>query len=495
MTNGDLINIFMERGCLHHQAEFAAKFFDKVPARLHLLISPPGSGKSATITTIIRHSISSCNSRRILLLTSSMDLAGQWEYLLKEAGLALPIEILDKRRFRDLEFSKPSEESPLLETGIVIMTPHLARQKDVAAALGSVPWDLLVVDEVDRLHRRSQIGELVEHLLIQSGGLRAILLSSFGRWHDEQLSLLFKRFKGIVETRWSYQDMRGRDGGPLIPEIHIEWISYRRSNVEVQFLEDLEKALREFISRNQAIRFIALNILKSASSSLFALGQRLRRLRQRRNEVVHGLYRSDSQGSLFENTEEPDLEGSNEMVKLRALAKLSDVVTPFIGAVEELPTDSKFDALQRVLEEIISPETAEKSICIVTDFVDTANFLASALRERLDNLALIAGQQTFHDREKKIERFRNDGGVIIATRHAVTSHISAKNVIFYDSPVRREVLEEQIGYFMRANEFKSVRILGLTDTSDVLDFERLALSSPDAMDADSTLSTDSLYEI
>jgi SpoVK/Ycf46/Vps4 family AAA+-type ATPase len=67
MNHTELVTAFKERGCLPHQAEFAAAFFAADSKKKHLLVGPPGCGKRFAAGAVVNHALSSEQARRILV--------------------------------------------------------------------------------------------------------------------------------------------------------------------------------------------------------------------------------------------------------------------------------------------------------------------------------------------------------------------------------------------------------------------------------------------
>jgi hypothetical protein len=69
MSTNDLLNTFLKRGCLPHQAEFAAKVLAPGSPKKHLLVSVPGMGKAFATAMICNHAHAIGQAKRILVLT------------------------------------------------------------------------------------------------------------------------------------------------------------------------------------------------------------------------------------------------------------------------------------------------------------------------------------------------------------------------------------------------------------------------------------------
>ena len=154
---------------------------------------------------------------------------------------------------------------------------------------GHCPWDLLVVDEVQLASPHTLRGMVVEDLIAGNPQMRVLLLQAGGLWSTAEADMSAELFRDAAVTVWTCETLRDHQGKPLLPEVRMEWISYRRQPEEAEVLSRLQDSLRSLDTTNATLRLAAATLMQSASSSFFALEQRLRRIRQRRNELVHGI--------------------------------------------------------------------------------------------------------------------------------------------------------------------------------------------------------------
>ena len=260
---------------------------------------------------------------------------------------------------------------------------------------------------------------------------------------------------------------------PLLPEVPTEWIAYHRQTDETGVLARLQNSLRSVRDTNPQTRLIAVTLLQSASSSLFALEQRLRRIHQRRNALVHG---------IAENTEnEPDAEriGADEPIvaaegdQIASYLELAEIASPLLQMLEEVTTDSKYDTLLQLLNTLGVRDGNERRVCVFTRFVDTATYLESSLRDRYSQVRVLTGSQEFGEREQIVGEFARNGGVLIATESMATTIPEVAAVVLYDLPLNPAVLEARIGQFVRVGLHCPIRIFAFTDETDALVIERL----------------------
>lgn len=473
MNHADLLTAFKQRGCFPHQAEFAAAFFAPDSANKHLLVSAPGFGKGFAAGAIVNHALSSGLAHRILVLCPSALLA-QWHDTIQRGDPSVPLLIVDRPRLRELEDSRPVGEDFWPANVVVVMSMEFAKREDVAASLNRVSWDCLVVDEVQLVTPQNRRGKVLMELLSRSPKMRVLCLRVGGVSAGSEFDTSSDLFHDAAVTVWSRESVRDHEGRPLLPEVHIEWITHHRQPDEAAVLARLQELLRWMTDSGDPLsRFIAVTMLQSASSSLFALEQRLRRLRQRRNELVHGIT-----GVVDDEPDDEEAEADKPIAppkddQVRIQLELAEIATPILQMLEEVTTDSKCDALLQMLCSLRVQDGAERRVCVFTRFIDTATYLESALRDRYSQIRVLTGSLEFAEREQIVGDFARNGGVLIATESMATIIPEVAAVVFYDLPLSPSVLEARIGQFVRVGRHGPIHVFAFTDESGALVIERL----------------------
>jgi SNF2 family DNA or RNA helicase len=473
MNHNDLLSAFKQRGCFPHQAEFAAKFFAPDSKRKHLLVSAPGFGKGFAAGVIVNYALSSGQANRILVLSPSALLV-QWCDTIQQGAPSVPPLIVDRHRLRELEDSRPVGEDFWPANVVVIMSIDLAKREDVAGILARSSWDCLVVDEVQLVTPQNRRGRVVADLLTRSPKMRVLYLRVGGLLAGSEIDTSSDLFRDAAITAWSRETVRDHNGKPLLPEVRIEWISHHRQPDETAVLVRLQESLRSVReSGDTQLRFLAVNLLQSASSSLFALEQRLRRLRQRRNEIVHGII-ALSEAELDPESDEAEQHLSQECDdQARLQLELAEIATPILQMLEEVTSDSKCEALLHTLNSLGIKDSTDRRVCVFTRFVDTADYLESALRDSYSQVGVLTGRLEFAERERIIADFARHGGVLIATESIATAVPEVAAVVFYDLPLNPAVLEARIGQFVRVGRHGPIRVFAFADESHALVIERL----------------------
>ncbi len=356
---------------------------------------------------------------------------------------------------------------------VIIMSVDFAKQADVAESLGSVTWDLMVVDEVQLVTPDTQRGKLVMDLLSRAPMMRALFLRVGGSLDSPEIDRSSGLFRDAAITVWSRENLRDHEGRPLLPEVHIEWVAHHRHADEAAVLARLQDSLQSISGSDPQTRLIAVTLLQSASSSLFALEQRLRRLRQRRNELAHGIAGVSEAEQDAEESETVQPASLAKADQIRIHLELAEIANPILQMLEDVASDSKCGALLNLLTSLGVKDGAERRVCVFTRFVDTATYLEITLRDRFSQVRVLTGSHSFAERERGVADFAENGGILIATEAVATPIPEVAAVVFYDLPLNPAILEARIGQFVRVGRHGSIRIFTFTDESHALLIERL----------------------
>jgi ATP-dependent helicase HepA len=470
MNGTDLLNTFMQRGCLPHQAELAAAFFAPDSARIHVLVSAPGLGKGFVAGAIVDHALASGQARRILLLSPS-GLLTQWLSTIQRWHPGVPLIVVDRRGLRELEASRGVGEDFWPARAVVLMSVDFAKQADVADLLTCASWDLLVVDELQVI--TPETTQVLVGLLGRCPKMRVLCLATGRVRADPGIDTSAEYLRGAAITVWSPENLRDNEGKPLLPEVRFEWIAHERNADEVAILTHLQDFLQTIKTWNPATRMIAVTLLEAASSSLFALEQRLERLLQRRNELVHGMARvSDTMAEAGDlDTMEPRPQNMSE--EMRMLLELDGLTEPLLRMLGDVTTDSKCDALVGLLNTLEVEDSREGRVCLLTRFVDTATYLEIALRDHYSHVRVLTGSLELREREQIVADFARSGGVLIATEAVEGVLPEVASVVFYDLPLKPGVLEGRLGAFVRVGRHGPIRVFAFADETRTLGIERL----------------------
>lgn len=475
MNPENLRKIFLEQGCLDHQATFAAKFLEAGSARKHLLLSSPGLGKRFAAGRIAGYVASHDQSQRVLVLAPPA-LLMHWQAMIRHGESSAFTMVVTRQLFRELEANQ-SPGDPLWPTsGVVVISIDLAKQDDITESLARTTWDLCIVDEAQHLTPGTRRYRAVVHILDRSPNTRSLLLrvatplTADSRLADDSL------FDDADTTVWSRAMVRGTDGSPLLPEVRFEWIAHHRRADEVKVLSHLQHVLCATRDNTSQSRFVAMMLQQTASSSLFALEQSLNRVRLRQTEFLQAVSDDDV---LLDECGSFRADGIQPLLS----STFADEVPEVLEMIEDVETDSKLEALFSTLDSIGMASSSASHVCVFTSYVDTATYLESALSEQYSGVLAVTGSLTAQERQRYVEEFSQKGGVLIATSAMSISLPEMTAVIFYDLPLNPTTIDERIGQFIRIGRGGPVRVFALTDESDVLNIERLQRKVADTRQA------------
>ncbi len=465
MIDDDLTEVFEKVGCFPHQASFAAKFFKDNSPKTHVLIGPPGAGKGFVAAAICAHAWFNDQAKQILILSPAR-LVKYWLDTIRSRQPTLPVVVINRRRFRELEASAKEGELPWPRNGIVIVSFDFAKQQNVAKSLADATWDILVIDEAHQLAGKSRRRELAVNLIEGHLDARALLLCAEGLSSEHFRSSQDDRLLvGADVTVWSRESVRDKDGNPLLPDVHIHWVTYYRTSDEVALLSKVQDLIRALRLNRPSDRMLATVLLKSSSSSMFALEQRLNRILQRHNQKFDERILDD-----VPSIEPDDLTNDDSAIQQ---PEFTELVNQLLEEIENVERDSKCEALLQVLDSIGTQAVQDHRVCIFTRFVDTSTFLLSALVESFPCVFRLTGSHSSEERQRIIQQFESNGGIMIATETVSTMFPEVTAVIFYDVPWDPAIVDAHVGHFVRYGRKGPVRVIAFNDDTDTLAIERV----------------------
>ncbi len=269
-----------------------------------VLADDPGAGKTIMAGLLIRELLIRADARRILIVSPGF-LAEQWQdELLEKFGIQF--EIFSREKQEQCASGNYFDE----QNQLICRLDQLARNEEYQQKLGSVEWDLIVVDEAHKLSaryfgnkvnktRRFLLGELLgsvtRHFLLMTATPHNGKEEDFQIW----LSLLDgDRFYGKFREgahKVDVSDMMRRmvkeellkfDGAPLFPERRAYSANYRLSDAEAE----LYKMVTDYVT-NEMNRAEQLIDGKRKGTVGFALTQLQRRLASSPEAIYQSLKR------------------------------------------------------------------------------------------------------------------------------------------------------------------------------------------------------------
>jgi superfamily II DNA or RNA helicase len=481
MNQQEILASLQSRGLRAWQASFAASFLNADSSTFQLLAAPPGTGKTY-VSVAIAAELVARQAKRILILSPNMILCEQWTARLGDIS-TIPVVLVTRRVFREMEAALPIGQSPWKSDGIYVISLDLAKQEDFAIGLSAVDWDLVIVDEAHRL-AAPQRAALLDRLLGANVVRRLLLLSAtplpaLHQWLYP-LSDQPARFPSpLVITSW-YGELQNWDGS-TVERSPLRWsvYGYKRSPEEVRCLSLFFRRKDELINVSGGNDFLTQILTQRVSSSLFAFEQSLQRLKHTlrstvQQEEVFLAKDSMAQSELpldFDDTEPTTADlyptWTDKQTGL-------EIIDEWIQAVETITLDEKLHALKRLIASILGITVDLPRICLFSAYADTISYLHTAFEEVGLSLFKATGATSLPQREDTINRFLNQGGLLLGTDAALSEGIAmlrVSHIIHYDLPLNPQRIEQRCGRFDRFGRDTPLTMHLLLDESGTIPFE------------------------
>lgn len=230
---------------------------------------------------------------------------------------------------------------------------------------------------------------------------------------------------------------------PLLHEVH-----YSLSSTELSLAETVDELCHTLEAGTSQQAFIARSWLRSFQSSPAALEARLPRITDIRNRAAHGVE------PLLELPEEDALESYlvGGWLDLPTAEKAAAIAVRLVERIEGLGSDSKLTALGALLNRLQTPKTQSTRICVLTEYIATLFYVAAEIEILGAPCRLVHGRMSAEDRQSTLTLFSNAGGILAATRAAMSEGIALGEVtdlVLYDVPDGKDALQQLLGRFDR----------------------------------------------
>jgi len=458
MNAKELLASLQSRGLRAWQANFTVSFLEDNSPAFHLLAAPTGTGKMFT-SIVIAAELVKRGAKRMLVLPPA-PLCEQWKVRLAEAQSEIPALSVTRQIFREMEAALPIGQSPWNVNGIFVISQDLAKQSDLVAGLGGVDWDLVIVDEAHRFAAPNRAA-LLDRLLTAGVVRRLLLLSAtplpaLDPWLRPSPGQPHLFPSPLKVTSW-FGALKNWDGSMVASShVNLQVFPFTRGADEVKSLSRILGLIRGLEAPSGVNRFSILLLYQRASSSLFAFEQSLQRLRHTLRSATEedgvGFDEASSPRPEF-NSGDEEFEPTNANRHLEWADKPATlaILEQCVEALEMISTDEKLNALRRLVRSIIDTERDHiPRVFVFSMFADTVSYLHTAIDDVGLPLSKLTGASSFAEREATVERFLQEGGVIIGTDAALGEGFTmpqVTHVIHYDLPSNPRVLEKRLGRF------------------------------------------------
>jgi ERCC4-related helicase len=410
---------------------FVQSFLDEKSSRYQRLVAPVGMGKTDVAVKIIQK-ISQTKDIRILFFLPTKALVENISLYIK-AEVDIPVEAVDVRKFREMLTKTDIGASPWPINAVVIMPIDVIKSPQVFDYIMQAQWDLIIFNDVrfNSLSISNYVSSNVkvepisifQFLLKKENASRILILDSILLPHRQGEDDFMER--KFVTTNWhspmSYDN-------PLNIQLSLEVIKYQRSPEEIELIQKYLQ-LQE-LSKNTT--YEDLFRIKDVSSSLYAIEQSLRRIR---NTLVH----EDALSFIGTSKEGVPAEVAEWLAifvsrKKEKLLDFDEKLTQVLDTFKNIVADNKFDALMKYVREC----PKGKRILIYGNDADTISYLDTSLKELRRDVYQFSARQKINNQETSPDKFLINGGFLLLSSANITSlrgiEIELDEIILYDIP-------------------------------------------------------------
>lgn len=415
-----------------HQQQFIEAFLRPDSPQHHLLIAPPGMGKTHAASAIVERLAATGQASHVLVL-SPAPLRAQWTSVLNSASPSVPAVPVDRRVFRELQASVPVGTLPWDDAPVAVMSLELLRHTDVYNALISQEWDLVIVDECDQIkivegHRgmakvdgQAVLRQLVEHKRVQ----RLLLMTTTPKVEARYVP-------DLAVTEWRSQSA----------PIQATELPYRPADDEARFMNALNDFLHRELAGDTAEQVRKI-VQKLAESSVFSVEPTLLAM----SDDLAGNTASDPEPADSPEDGLPCEVSARLPWRDRSVAMQE--VESLLAMLDDVRTDSKLQVLLHAVQEQRQIHPDGEGLCIASRYARTASYLHSALTDAGIE-ALLATHRADADRIAAIDGFRANRRCLVVTCSGLLGIEipEARTLIVYDD-VSEPALEQLAGRFNR----------------------------------------------
>jgi len=490
---------------LPFQIEGVYGYILKLPRIRFLIADDPGAGKTIMAGLIMKELKLRGVVNRILIVVPG-HLKDQWRRELKEK-FQEPITVID-RGLLDAHYA----ENPWRRESQVITSIDFAKREEVLPSLGSVEWDLIIVDEAHKMAayrygdklsktKRYRLGEVLskttEHLLFLTATPHKGNPENYRLFLDLLVPGFFATQKLIDESienkdnplfiRRMKEDLKDFEGKPIFTNRYPKTIKFRLSEEEKKLYNELSKyvisqynkALRRDKKRNVA--FALLILQRRMASSTYAL---LRSLERRKDKLENLLkepellkevpaYIDIEEVDDYEEEKRWEQEKRWETLSIAEnrgeLEKEINILKDLIEKAKEIlreESEVKLTELKRAIEEgfkKIRGMHGNEKILIFTESKDTLEYLVKRIKSWGYSVNFIHGGMRLEERVDAEKVFQHEKQIMVATEAAGEGinlqfcHL----MINYDIPWNPNRLEQRMGRVHRYGQQKDVYVFNL----------------------------------
>jgi len=485
---------------LPHQIEAVYHHILRNPRIRFLLADDPGAGKTIMAGLLLKELKYRGLVQRILIVVPGQ-LRDQWLREMKER-FSEEFTVVD-RSVVNATWGRNVWE----HEAQVITSMDFAKQDDVRASLGSVHWDITIVDEAHKMAAyqygnktdktaRYRLGEDLstnsEFLLFLSATPHRgnpdnfrlfldLLEPGFFATNDLLAESVQNRDNPLFLRRLK-EDLTDFQGVPLFPPRSVKTITFQLGDDEKR----LYNAVTHYVetSYNQALQkdkrnvaFAMLILQRRMASSVRAILRSLERRQKRLEELLRlGQWLADRQSideDALEDAPEPErLKAEEELLERLTAAETREELQLEIEQLQNLiqlarqaerhGVETKLAKLREVIQDRQLRSSGEK-LLVFTESRDTLDYLTERLREWGFTVANIHGGMSLDSRIQAEHDFRDKYQVMISTEaggEGINLQFCSL-MVNYDIPWNPNRLEQRMGRIHRYLQQNEVHIYNL----------------------------------
>lgn len=418
--------------------------------RRHHLAAPVGAGKSFVVANVTSELVRTGHANRVLILTPAPALAEQWVYMLGQFAGGAALVTGEKLRLLVEELKADGSGWP---EGVFVLSTTTAHRAEARVLLGTVPWDLVVVDEA-----RGAKAEVALTNALAGAPSRPVMLILLNPGADSQRVGPADQVHDLSAAVAAYMSARGQRFSDLVVR---ETVEYERTREEQELVCQVGAVAR--VVRPEMGRAL----LRHAASSIAAL------------EACAARWSAATETSP---SEKEALEGL-----LRAIdavgtdSWLAEMVTLFRPASVDA---DRQDVGPLFLREPVPPSfrgvqvSESRHAVVFTECCDTGDYVASALESVGIGVLTMREGMTAEARGALVATFRERADLVLVVAAAATDGVNlafAQLVLHFDLPMSVAGFAQREGRYSRFGREKPCRVVLLRDRSGCFAVEEMLL--------------------
>ena len=222
-------------------------------------------------------------------------------------------------------------------------------------------------------------------------------------------------------------------------------------------------------------QFLPQLLIQRAASSTYAAELSLGRLRHTLRSRVTNITAPIEPDSDADADSDFETDGKSRVSSMPNASSALKLIEQCLHMLESVESDEKLSALKALVHSITEAKPEELlRVCVFSMYVDTVEYLHSALEYAGTPVFKITGRDSFAGRAGIVEGFRRAGGLLVGTDGGISEGIELRDVthvIHYDVPTNPMTMEQRRGRVDRYGRTTPCTMYLLRDDSGAITFE------------------------